>query len=62
MALTETSQQALARPRIERSMAQNPRNAYAAHALAHLYYETDERDAGIAFMHSWLPGYPREGI
>ena len=62
MALSETGQHATARPKIERSMAQNPRNAYGAHALAHFYYETDERDDAIAFMHSWLPTYPRDAI
>jgi hypothetical protein len=62
MALSETGQQHAARPRIERSMAQNPRNAYAAHTLAHVYYETNEPNAAIAFMHSWLPTYSRAGL
>jgi tetratricopeptide (TPR) repeat protein len=62
MALSETSKQAAARPRIERSMAQNPRNAYGAHALTHLHYETGEHDAAITFMHSWLPTYGRDGM
>ena len=62
MALSETGQQTAARPKIERSMAQNPRNAYGAHALTHLYYETGEHDAAITFMHSWLPTYARDGM
>ena len=61
MALSETSQQATARPLIERSIAENPRNAYAAHALGHLYYEMNEHDAAAAFMKSWLSEYPRDG-
>jgi len=36
MALSEVGQHEVARPRIERSVAQYPRNAYAAHAFAHL--------------------------
>lgn len=62
MALSEIGQQALARPRIERSMSQNPRNAFGAHALAHVYYETDEPDSAIDFLHGWLPGYGRRGL
>ncbi len=36
MALSEVGQHESARPRIERSLAQYKRNAYAAHAFAHL--------------------------
>lgn len=61
MALSETSQQAAARPKIERSIAEYPQNAYAAHALGHLYYEMNEHDSAAAFMKSWLSNYPREG-
>ena len=61
MALSETSQQAAAHPKIERSIAQYPQNAYAAHALGHLYYEMNEHDAAAAFMKSWLSEYPRAG-
>ena len=61
MALSETSQQDAARPLIERSLAQNPRNAFAAHAFAHLSYEAGEADAAIGFMRAWLPIYTREG-
>lgn len=62
MALSELGQQAAAWPRIERSMARNPRNAYAAHSLAHFHYENGEPDAAIAFLPTWLAGYPREGL
>jgi len=61
MALSENSQQAAARPIIERSLAQNPRNAFAAHARAHLFYEDGDRDDAIAFLHAWLPSYSRDG-
>ena len=61
MALSEMGRHDAARPRIERSLAQVRRNAYAAHAFAHLCYETGERDSGIAFMRDWLPSYDRKG-
>ncbi len=61
MALSEIGRHDEARPRIERSLAQVRRNAYGAHAFAHLCYETGERDSGIAFMRDWLPLYDRGG-
>ena len=61
MALSEIGQHDAARPKIERSLAQVRRNAYAAHAFAHLSYETGERDSGIAFLRDWLPVYDRNG-
>jgi tetratricopeptide (TPR) repeat protein len=61
MALSEIGRHDAARPKIERSLAQVRRNAYAAHAFAHLCYETGERDSGIAFMRDWLPLYDRSG-
>lgn len=61
MALSEIGRHDAARPKIERSLAQTRRNAYAAHAFAHLCYETGERDSGIAFMRDWLPLYDRGG-
>ena len=62
MALSELGHHAAARPRIERSMASYPRNATAAHALAHFHYENGETDAAIAFLRSWLEDYPRNGF
>ena len=62
MALSELGHQAAARPRIERSIAQNRHNASAAHALAHFYYENDEPSPAISFLRSWLRDYPREGF
>lgn len=61
MALSEVSQQGRARPLIERSLAQYPRNGYVAHAMGHLCYETDQHAAAITFMRSWLLDYPRTG-
>jgi tetratricopeptide (TPR) repeat protein len=61
MALSENGQRGSARPKIERSLAQNPKNPWVAHALAHLCYEEGEANAACAFLESWLPGYPRDG-
>jgi tetratricopeptide (TPR) repeat protein len=61
MALSELGHHAAARPRIERSIAEQPRNGFAAHALAHFHYETGERDAAIGFLKPWLADYPPEG-
>jgi len=61
MALSENGQHEAARPRIDRSLAQNPGNPWAAHASAHLCYETGDADAARAFLRSWLPGYARDG-
>jgi len=59
MALSENGQHAAARPKIERSLAQNPANPWAAHATAHLAYEQGEAEAAGAFLAAWLSGYPR---
>ena len=61
MALSEIGRHEEARPRIEHSLAQYRRNAYGAHAFAHLCYETGEQDEGIAFLRDWLPFYDRGG-
>jgi tetratricopeptide (TPR) repeat protein len=62
MALSENRQRDAARPMIERSLAQNPKNPWAAHAYAHLCYEEGDADAARAFLVSWLPTYPRNGL
>ncbi len=59
MALSENGQHAAARPRIERALAQNPANPWAAHASAHLAYETGDPGAACAFLAEWLTRYPR---
>jgi len=60
MALSENGAHGAARPKIERSLAQNPRNPWAAHATAHLAYEEGEPDAASDFLGAWLTLYPRD--
>src|SRR5713101_5503134 len=62
MALSENGQRAAARPKIDRSLAQNPNNPWAAHARAHLSYEEGDPNAARAFLVSWLTLYPRNGL
>jgi tetratricopeptide (TPR) repeat protein len=45
---------------VERALALNPRNAYAAHARAHGYYEAGDAASGAAFIAGWLPAYDRQ--
>lgn len=61
MALSENGQHAAARPKIERSLAQNPTNPWAAHANAHLAYEEGDPTTARDFMAEWLTSYPRQG-
>jgi hypothetical protein len=61
MAFSENGQRDAARPKIDRSFAQNPKNPWAAHARAHLCYEAGDPDAARAFLASWLVSYPRNG-
>ena len=61
MALSELGHHAAAEPRIMRSIAEHPANAYAAHALAHFHYETGASDAAISFLGAWLGDYPPKG-
>jgi hypothetical protein len=46
---------------VERALAGNPRNAFAAHARAHGYFEAGDPERGAAFIDTWLPGYDRAG-
>src|SRR6266481_5696114 len=62
MALSENGQREAARPKIDRSLAQNPKNPWAAHARAHLSYEEGDPNAARAFLASWLTTYPRNGL
>ena len=62
MALSENGQRDAARPKIERSLAQNSKNPWAAHARAHLSYEEGDPSAARAFLESWLTTYPRNGL
>jgi len=61
MALSENGQREPARPKIERSLAQNPKNPWAAHARAHLCYEEGDPSTARTFLASWLTTYPRDG-
>lgn len=45
---------------VERALILNPRNAYAAHARAHGYYEAGDAESGARFVEGWLPGYDRK--
>src|SRR5262245_433565 len=47
---------------IERSLAENPRNAHGAHIKAHVLYEQGEDRAALDYLEGWLPSYPREGL
>jgi tetratricopeptide (TPR) repeat protein len=62
MALSEDGQLAVARTKIEQSLAANPNNAHGAHGFAHVCYESGELDAARTFLAKWLTAYPREGF
>jgi hypothetical protein len=62
MALSENGQRDAARPKIDRSLAKNPINSWAAHARAHLSYEDGNPNAARAFLTSWLTTYQRNGL
>jgi tetratricopeptide (TPR) repeat protein len=62
MALSEDGRLTEARPKIERSLALNPKNAHGAHGFAHVYYESGEPDTARAFLLPWLADYPRDGF
>jgi tetratricopeptide (TPR) repeat protein len=61
IALGEDGRVAEARPKIERSVMLNPKNAHCAHGVAHVTYESDDADWGRDFLSSWLASYPRDG-
>ena len=61
MAMSENGQHEAASPKIDRSLAQNPANPWAAHARAHLTYEQGDPTAARSFLASWLTTYPRDG-
>ncbi len=62
MALSEDGRLGEARPKIERSVAGKRDNAHAAHAYAHLCYESGDVEAARTFLSTWLPDYPRDGF
>ncbi|MBV9965041.1 MAG: tetratricopeptide repeat protein, partial [Alphaproteobacteria bacterium] len=62
MALSEDGRLSEAWPKIERSVALNPKNAHGAHGFAHVSYESGEPDTARAFLLLWLAEYPRDGF
>src|ERR1700732_3192918 len=58
MALSENGQRDAARPKIERSLSQNPKNPWAAHACAHLCYEEGDPNAAPPLPGARLPPHP----
>ncbi|MGZ8844241.1 MAG: tetratricopeptide repeat protein, partial [Pyrinomonadaceae bacterium] len=60
IALGEDGRVAEARPKIERSVMLNPKNAHCAHGVAHVCYESGDADGGRDFLSSWLATYPRD--
>src|SRR5437762_12395879 len=62
MALSEDGRLAEARPKIERSVALNPKNAHGAHGFAHVCYESGEPETARAFLLPWLAEYPCDGF
>ncbi|HKZ04385.1 MAG TPA: tetratricopeptide repeat protein [Methylomirabilota bacterium] len=58
-AFNEARRPVEARTLVEHSLARQPRSANAAHALAHVCYETGAVDEGTRFLEGWLPGYER---
>jgi Tfp pilus assembly protein PilF len=61
-ALNEVGQHDRARALIDRALAGNPRSGAAAHAAAHVAYETGDPANGAAFLDAWLPGYPKDAF
>jgi tetratricopeptide (TPR) repeat protein len=61
MAYSENGERDVGHQKIDRSLAQNPRNPWAAHARAHLCYEEGDANAACNFLSAWLPTYPRNG-
>ena len=62
MSLSEDGQLAIARKKIEQSVAANPNNAHGAHGIAHICYESGDLETARTFLSSWLATYPREGF
>lgn len=61
LALGEVQKFDLAEAKLQRSLAVRSDNAWAAHARAHLSYETGDPHAARTFLSAWLQTYPREG-
>ena len=59
--LTEAGERDEGLAHTEHALALRPRNANAAHALAHARFDRGEAAAGETFIAGFLPLYPREG-
>lgn len=46
---------------VERSLDMYPRNAHAAHILAHARYELGDDRAALSYLEQWLPDYHPDG-
>jgi tetratricopeptide (TPR) repeat protein len=57
----ETGDIATGAEEVEHALIGNPRNAFAAHARAHGYFEAGDAEHGVAFIEKWLPDYDRAG-
>ena len=53
----ETGSVDLGLANVERSLAQNPRNANGAHVRSHAYYERGEAHAGLDYLAAWNENY-----
>jgi hypothetical protein len=62
MGLVEDGRCEAARAAMDRSMTLNRENAYGAHSMTHVYYESGDPDGARAFLRSWLATYPLDGI
>lgn len=61
-AQVEAGQVAKAAETVERSLAQQPRNANSAHYKAHIHYEAGESAAGLAYIADWRRDYAKESL
>ncbi len=59
IAYQEVDELERARRLAQRSLEVFPRNASAAHPLAHVFYETDDHAGGVDFLRGWIAGYDR---
>ena len=61
-AACETGRLDMAWTLIERSLAQNPRHAHAAHFRIHVMYERGESAAALEYLEGWMPGLDRRSL
>ena len=61
-AACETGRLDLAWTLIERSLAQNPRHAHAAHFRTHVMYERGESAAALDYLAGWMPGLDKRSL